>query len=384
MWFSFLVDLNSFLDEINQALPDELISSPHGLQPSAALAHNGGDRKAEDTIQKNKNLSDLLSQETVVQQRPVPGSMGMLRPPYNPGYSSPRGQPTSQHLQHRQYVMPAVNRGVVMPGNSGMPYSSMPGAVLQHPRNNMASYGPRQVPDFARMGMDNLNRPFGSPVGPYFANGPDVRGSAAAMNSANFQRTAGSYPSGPSMAPFSSGSGHFQMPNEFPNSGVFHAPSGGTMFPGMVNSEMARSFSPSMAVAAPSGSGFPTNSYPMSSMGQTMGNRVPTCMAAGAIPVGGSTMQLVNGSYQQSSIKPVSDVELSSKNNSLNASTNCQRLNPCLPADGSNVATKSAVMRPSLPSTMKDSVVSLEASLVSGVIFLNRVLFTSVESSGFV
>jgi len=384
LWFYVLVDINSFLDEINQALPDELISSPHGLQ-SAALAQNG-DRKAEETIQRNKNLSDLLSKDTLAPQRPVPGTMGMLRSPYNPGYSNQRGQPTPQQLQHRQYVMPPGNRSVVMSGNSGIPY--MPGTVLQHPRNNMANYGPRQVPDFARMGIDN--RPaFGNPgpAGSYFTNGPvgnDLRGSVSNMNSANFQRTPGSYPSGPSMASFPSGSGQFQMSHEFPTSGVFHGPPGGNMFPGqpgMVNSEMPRSFSPGMAVAVPSGSGYPTNSYPnpMSSMQQTMVNRVPSCTVAGSVPVGGGTMQLVNGSYQQSAL-PKSDVELASNFNSSNALTNCQRLNPGLPADGISVATKSAVMRPSLPSAMKDSVVSLEASLVSDVCLKLSLFFYLIVS----
>lgn len=365
-------DISLFLGKINQELPDELVefaTSPQSiLQQSSAAAQNGSDRRIDETIQKNRNLSELLSQETII-QRTVPGSMGMLRQQYN-NAAYIRCPPGAQQMQQRQFALQSGNRAVIMPGNTAMPYTGMSGPVLQHvPRNNMVNYGqPRQLADFARMGNDNTNRPYGNPaVGSYFSNGPDVRSNVAVMNNATFQRTPGSYPT---TASFSPGSGSFQVSNDFQSGNVFHAAGGGTMFPGMVNPDLARPFSPGVAV--PGGGSFPMNSYTMNNMGTALSNRVPPCSVPAAAPVGSGTMQLVNGSYTSSvAHKPVSETDSAvSKNNSLVCQssivvTNCQRLQTSIPADGSGVVAKPAVMRINPLPPSKDNTVSMEASLVS-------------------
>lgn len=371
-----MTDLGFFLSKFNEELPEELgtigASPPLANQP----AQNGGDRKADDTIQRNRNLSQLLSQDTVVQQqRTVPGQMGVLRPTYAPGYPNQniRSAQVGQQLQHRHFAVPP-NAGVV-PGNAPMnPYPGMPGQSLQHiSRPNMAPYQARQMTDFTRMGFDGTSRP----LVPYFTGGPDVRGNTAMMNGigASFQRNAGIFPAGPSPASFQQSSGSFPVSNDFgPAGNVARAMGGGTMFPGMVNPpDMGRSFSPVGAVAGSMGF---VNSYPVNSVGMAVGSRIqPSSMPNSA----GGGMQLINGSHvplPSAGInqKLPTDSDVLSKNGtqicqSSNALTNCQRMTTSLTVENVCTSVKPATMRPSLQTGLKESIVSLEPSLVSTTIF---------------
>lgn len=375
-----------------------------------ALSQNGGDKKVDDTIQKNRNLSELLSQDTVGHQRAVNPMPGFRGPAYNAArYTNARYPAPPNVNQIRTFNMASANRGMIMPDGSpaGMPYQTgMPGGVLppMGPHPNMVGYPPRQQIEFARMGLDDMNRQFPANMAAarqYFSNGPDMRDGniAAMMNGVAFQRPPGTLPGRPSSAAAAASltPGAMPFPVDFPPQGphqMFQGPVGGSaMFSGMMNpADITRPFSPVSSTIPMQniGGNFVSNSYPMNNMGPAMAmvNRgvVPQCsiqqsaMSAGN---GSNMQQLVNGSHMLSSMGPNVGTAMSipkpmpldvdpaaaSKNVIVaNALTNCSRLQSTMPGDINNSAASKSTMagvRLPIPAPVKDGgLASLDANLV--------------------
>jgi len=370
------------LSKFNQALPDELASMTSSssplTQPPISASQNGSDLRAAETILKNRNLSNLLSDN--LQPRAPPNAVTML-PAVGGRYQNMRHQVVAQ--QQRQFGPNSGLRvGMPQPAGGQMPmYMQIPGTLMHSPRGPVVGYPSRHPADVMRAGggaFDGAGRQFVNQGSSYFMNGPDMR--SAVMNGAPFQRPqGGAYPPGATpMTGFPPGQGQFGMSGYNPSSNPGHGSAPTNIFPGMVvPSESGRAFSPVLAMSIPnsfvSAGTFPAGSTTNSGAVVCSRNSVSVSSPAPVVPA--VSTQLVNGSYVPSSTlgyKPSLDADTAAKSSiavsgpsSLPMSaSNCQRFSVTLP-EVTSVSSRQTGSR-HLPAPEKDSsIFTLETSLVS-------------------
>lgn len=365
-----VIELSMLLTKANQALPDELASitsSSQLTQPPASASQNGSDLRAAETIQKNRNLSNLLNSDSVPRAAPmaVAGRYPNMRHP--------------MMTQQRQFAPNSGLRvGMVQPTGAQMPmYMQIPSTPMHPARGSVVGYPSRHLADVMRPAggaFDGAGRRFVNPGPSYFMNGPDMR--SAMMNGAPFQRPqGGAYPPGATpVTTFPPGQGQFGMSGYSLSSNPGHGSVATNVFTGTsMPSEAGQAFSPGLAMSIPN-SFISSGKFPVSSTtnsGPVVCNHSAVSVSS---PVVVST-QLLNGSYVplSSSLghKPLTDADAVAKSSgsvsgplSLPVSTlNCQRFNMTLPEVTS--VSRQTVPR-QLPAPEKDgNIFALETSLVS-------------------
>lgn len=121
-------DIGSLLSKFNQELPDELGSLVSSSPLPATATQNGSDRRADDTIQKNRNLSELLNSETFI-------------PRANPNMFPPMATRYQPNIRYSPVVQPQQRM------NSGMRQMMQMGSVPSYSSGAGLHMGPRgQVP----------------------------------------------------------------------------------------------------------------------------------------------------------------------------------------------------------------------------------------------